>query len=243
MTDLALLRRQFAPSGALRAALNHGNRVLVGRDDAGTAIGISVDLARALAAHLDLPLELVDYNRAVDVSNSATSDAWDVCFLAVDPDRAATIDFTEPYVAIEGCYLASAGCSATDAAELVASGAPVGTVTGSAYTLTLVRQPGAEALVHFPDIFAALEALDTGRVAAIAGIGTVMEAEAARRPGARTLAPPFMQIRQAMAIVKGRPEAAAELRRFIAERARSGAVGDILERHGVSRACAVLPVG
>lgn len=241
MQDRDEIRRQYAPTGTLRIALNHGNRILVGRDAGGRPQGITVDLAQALAAHLDLPTPFVDYDRAVDVSDAATAGAWDICFLAVDPKRAETIDFTDPYVRIDGRYLAGAACPAATSQELVASGEKVGTVTGSAYTLTLERLPGAENLVHFPGIRAALAALDAGKVAAVAGIGPVMEAEAAVRPGARVLSPPFMEIRQAMAIVKGRPAAAEDLRAFLSSLARSGAVGDILERHGVTRDCAILP--
>lgn len=235
------VRQQFAPTGILRVALNHGNRILVSRDETGRPGGISVDLANRLGEWLGLDVVFMEFDRAVDVSDSATEDLWDVCFLAVDPKRAATVDFTDPYVRIEGRYLASADCVAGDAEELVRSGVKVGTVDGSAYTLTLKRKPGAENLVVYPDIFAMLAALDAGEVAAAAGIGNVMEAEADTRPGARVLSPPFMEIRQAMAIVKGRDDAAPALRGFVADLARSGATGDILERHGVSRDSAIVP--
>ncbi len=233
---------EYAPDGVLRVALNHGNRILAGRDASGAPKGISVDLATLIADRLGLPLRFVEYERAADVSGSAADGAWDLCFLAVDPKRAETLDFTLPYVAIEGRYLAGPSCAAADADALVASGVPVGTVEGSAYTLTLERQAGAEQLVRFPDIHAMLAALDGGAIPAAAGIGDVMAAEAALRPGARVLSPPFMEIRQAMAIVKGRPKAARDLTDMLAGLARSGAIADILERHGVARHCAVVPV-
>lgn len=235
------LKTEYAPTGFLRVALNHGNRILVTRAADGSPRGIAVDLAKALAAELDLELSFVEYDRAVDVSNTATSGAWDICFLAVDPKRAEVLDFTAPYVRIEGRYLAGPRCNAQTSDELVASGRPVGTVEGSAYSLTLQRQPGAEHLVVFPDIFAMLAALDANEIVAAAGIGDVMDAEAALRPGARTLQPPFMEIRQAMAIVKGRPMAARHLQDFVRTRLMAGVVGDILEAHGVGRQNAVLP--
>jgi polar amino acid transport system substrate-binding protein len=232
---------QYAPKGVLRVALNHGNRVLVSRNDRGEAFGISVDLARTLADRLGLELRFVEFERAVDVSSSAEDDVWDVCFLAVDPKRAHTIDFADPYVRIEGCYLASAESKAEDAEDLVASGAKVGSVEGTAYSLTLLRKPGAENLIIYGDIFAALDALDAGEVEAIAGVRQAMEGEAARRPGSRVLQPPFMEIRQAMAVPRGRSLAAAHLRSFLADCARTGVVGDIIERYGVERACAIAP--
>lgn len=240
MTDGETLA-EFAPTGTLRVALNHGNRVLVARDGTGAACGISVELARALADHLGIGLTFVEFERAVDVSASVEKNLWDVGFLAVDPERARTIDFTAPYVRIEGCYLVGAHCPAADAHDLVASGAPVGTVDGTAYTLTLRRKPGAETLVVHEDIHAALAALDAGEVAAIAGIRQAMEGEAALREGARVVFPPFMEIRQAMAMPMGRPNASAALPDFLAEILRNGTVGDILEAHGVDRHCALVP--
>lgn len=240
MTSSEILA-EFAPTGTLRVALNHGNRVLVARDDTGAACGISVDLAHALAEHLGIGLTFVEFERAVDVSASADKEIWDVGFLAVDPERARTIAFTDPYVRIEGCYLAGPQCPAADAHELVGSGVLVGTVEGTAYTLTLRRKPGAEFLVVHEDIFAALDALDAGEVAAVAGIRQAMEGEAALREGARVVFPPFMEIRQAMAMPKGRHTASAALSAFLADILRNGTVGDILEAHGVDRHCALLP--
>lgn len=75
----------------------------------------------------------------------------------------------------------------------------------------------------------------------MAGIRQAMEGEAALRDGARVLFPPFMEIRQAMAMPIGRPEASAELQAFLAGALRQGKVGDILETHGVDRSSAIVP--
>lgn len=236
MTDVTA---EFAPEGVLRVALNFGNQILVGRNAEGQPVGISVDIARALATQLALDLVFVEYARAVDVSGSATSGDWDVCFLAVDPARAQTLAFTQPYVGIEGSYLAAPQCDVADAPALVAAGLPVGTVSGSAYSLMLQRMPGHEHLVIFDTIADALLALDRGDVAAMAGIGAVMQREADKRAGARVLEPPFMQIRQAMAMPVGRPAAHQALVAFLKDLTDTGAIGAILEAHGVDRNCAL----
>lgn len=235
------LRRSFAPTGRLRAALNHGNRILVSRDAEGKPQGITVELAELLAERLSLPLDFVHFDRAGDVSGAAETGAYDICFLAVDPERAKTLTFTFPYVQIEGRYLAAPDCNVSDADELLSKGLPIATVQGSAYTLDLSRKPGAEHLVICPDFDTALNSLDTGQVAAMAGIGAVMERVAQTRRGARVLSPPFMAIRQAMAMPAGREEASRFLAGFIAALAQQGTIGAILERNGVSADCAVLP--
>lgn len=238
--DVSIIK-EFTPKGFMRVALNHGNRILVGRDENGVAKGISVDLANALAINLNVELKFVDYDRAVDVSSSATKDEWDVCFLAVDPQRAETIEFTEPYVGIEGSYLAGAHCDAVTSDALESSGAKVGTVQGSAYTLNLLRKPVADNLIVYSTILDALDALDSQKVVAIAGIGTAMQREADKREGSKVLQPPFMEIRQAMAMPRGRELACAYLGKFLADKARRGEVGDILVVHGVDRNAAIIP--
>src|SRR6266540_5789137 len=95
----------LAPMGKLRAAINFGNPVLAGRDATGEPCGISVDLARELARRLDVAIEFVPYDAAGKVVEGLKSQAWDVCFLAIDPLRAADISFMAPYAVIEGCYL------------------------------------------------------------------------------------------------------------------------------------------
>lgn len=226
----------IAPTGILRVALNHGNPVLVGRDSAGAPIGITPDLARAFAQSCGLELRFIDFDRAVDVSASADQDAWDLGFLAVDPQRAETIAFSDPYLWIEGCYLAGPACTADDAWALALQGVPVGCVRGSAYTLTLQRLPGAEHLVLFESFAALLAALDDGRVAAIAGIRQAMEVQAATRPGARVLEPAFMEIRQAMAVPQTRTAALKAVTDYLDQARSSGALAAILRAHGAEPA-------
>ena len=238
--DISIVK-QFSPHGYMRVALNHGNRVLVSRDKIGSAYGISVDLAKVLAKNLNVELRFVEYERAIDVSSSAEKNEWDVCFLAVDPERAKTIDFTEPYIGIEGSYLAAAHCHAKDAVALVNSGAKVGSVDGSAYSLNLLRQPVAENLIMYSDIHAALDALDAKEVVAIAGIANAMQGEADKRIGSRVLQPAFMKIKQAMAMPRGRELAIVYLKQFLADIAINGDVGDILEKYNIDRNAAIIP--
>src|SRR5579862_671988 len=82
----------LAPTGKLRAAINFGNPVLALKDaTTGEPHGVSVDLARELAKRLGVPVELVFYDAAGKVAADATKGAWDIAFLAIDPDRAADI--------------------------------------------------------------------------------------------------------------------------------------------------------
>jgi polar amino acid transport system substrate-binding protein len=226
----------------LVAAINLGNRVLAGRDAAGALTGISVDLALEIEVRLGREMSLRAFDRAVDVATSAEGRAWDVCFLAVDPNRAQTIAFTEPYVRIAGCYLVNARSRVTSAADVVKRGLRIGVVEGSAYTLHLARQPGAEHLVLMKDFAAALIALERGDVGGIAGIEQAMQEISDTWPGYTVLQPPFMDIRQAMGVPAGRDDVYEAVRTALHDVAAAGTLASILEHHGVTASSALLPL-
>src|SRR5258707_15313448 len=96
----------LAPTGKLRAAINFGNVVLAQKDPAsGEPRGVSAELARELAKRLGVPIEFVTFDAAGKVFDALKAGAWDVAFLAIDPVRSEGIEFTGPYVVIEGAYL------------------------------------------------------------------------------------------------------------------------------------------
>src|SRR5687767_4357952 len=98
--------RELAPGGTLRAAINFGNTVLAQKDPVtGEPRGVSAELARELARRLDVPIEFVSFDAAGKVFDALAAGAWDVAFMAIDPVRAVGIDFTAPYVLIEGAYV------------------------------------------------------------------------------------------------------------------------------------------
>src|SRR5258705_676804 len=101
--------RDLAPNGILRAGINVGNPALAQRDSSSGEIrGIAVDLARELGRKLDVDVELVAYDAAGRLFDAVKADAWDVAFMAIDPQRAAERLFTSPYLPIEGTYLTGA---------------------------------------------------------------------------------------------------------------------------------------
>jgi polar amino acid transport system substrate-binding protein len=101
-----LIAEALAPSGQLRAAINLGNPVLAQRDPGtGELGGVSVAIARELGRRLDVPVELVPFDKAGDVFAALQRAAWDIAFLAIEPVRADEIVFTAPYVLLEGVYL------------------------------------------------------------------------------------------------------------------------------------------
>lgn len=105
MSDAAL-RRLFAPTGSLRAAINMANPLLVTSADAdGLPLGIAPDLCAAVAARLGVPLIRIPYAGPAELTASALEDRWDMCCVGSEPARAEVITFTEAYVGIKATHM------------------------------------------------------------------------------------------------------------------------------------------
>ncbi|MEO8718619.1 MAG: transporter substrate-binding domain-containing protein, partial [Burkholderiales bacterium] len=101
--------KELTPTGKLRVGVNLSNFLLVQRNADGTIRGIVPDLAQELARRLGVSAELRKYEKVGAVADGAKKGEWDVAFIGAEPQRAAEIDFTAPYVEIEACYLVPAG--------------------------------------------------------------------------------------------------------------------------------------
>jgi polar amino acid transport system substrate-binding protein len=227
--------RDLVPTGVLRASINLGNPVLA----QGTPTqprGVTVDLAREVAARLGVPLRLLCFD-AARLSFEAMADGRaDLGFLAVDPARATQVAFTPPYVVIEGVYVVPEASTVRSPADVDRPGSRIGVKAGSAYDLHLSRTlehaevvRGAEGV----DVFAA-EGLEAG-----AGIREPATAWVAAHPGTRVVDEAFMQIRQAVGTPAGRGEAAERyLRDLVEELKADGFVAASLRRSGQTAAVA-----
>ncbi len=232
----------LAPGGKLRAAINFGNPILANKDAAtGAAGGVSVDLARELAQRLGVPLELVTYNAAGKVVEGLKFKAWDVAFVAVDPARAVDLDFTAPYVVIEGAYLVTQGSPIRSMTEVDCAGVRIAVGAGSAYDLFLSRAIKKAQLLRAPTSPAVVDMMLAQKLEVAAGVKQQLEADARRIPGLRLLEGRFMVINQAMTTPKGRPAGARYLAEFVEEMKASGFVAQALTRHRVEGAAIAPP--
>jgi polar amino acid transport system substrate-binding protein len=233
------LVREFAPTGRLRASLNLGNAVLAHSKTATERpAGVTIDLARAFAALLGVPVELQEYDSAALSGGALADGAADIAFLAIDPKRAERIHFTSPYVEIEGCYLVRSDSPLHDNAQIDQPGINLVVGNGSAYELFLSRTLQHAHLIKVPTSEQVVpELLARSDAQAAAGVKQQLQADAARLGGVRLLPGRFMVIAQAMAMRRGGSEQAmALLDSFITEQKRSGFIANALGRHGIEGA-------
>ena len=230
----AAVRADLAPTGKLRVGINHGNLVLAQKNPAtGEVKGVAVDMAHELGRRLGVPVELVQYSSAGQMTDALATGAWDVAFLAREPGRAGEIGFTAPHLLIEGTYLVPAGSPYTRAAEIDRDGTRIAVSEKSAYDHFLTRNIKHATLVRAPGNSAGLGLLQSGKADVIAGVRQLLLMDQANLPGSRVLDDRFMVIEQAMGMPRGRDAGLAYAKEFIEEMKASGFVARALEKSGV----------
>ncbi|HWM46333.1 MAG TPA: ABC transporter substrate-binding protein [Xanthobacteraceae bacterium] len=218
--------KSLAPSGTLRVALNLGNMVLV-QGTAEAPRGVTVDLARELAGRLGVPVEFNPFPGAGEAFRGFQEKKLDIVFLAIEPARAAQIDFTAPYVIIEGVYMVRQNSPLKSVGEVDREGIRIGVIENSAYDLYLTRTLRHAKLVRGADGVGLF--VEQGLDAA-GGVKQPLAAYATANPQVRLLPGRFMEIQQAMGTQKERGAGAEYLRAFIEEMKASGFVADALTR-------------
>ncbi|HEY2254597.1 MAG TPA: transporter substrate-binding domain-containing protein [Variovorax sp.] len=227
----------FTPTGALRASINLGNPILAHKDADGRPAGVSIDLAQAFAERLGARLELVVFEKAAASVDAVRGEQADIGFFATDPARSEGLQFSAPYVLIEGSYLVPAGSPIRANEDVDRAGTRIAVGAGSAYDLFLTREIKEAQIVRVAGAQGVFDSLQAGQVEVAAGIRQVLEAEAARVQGLRLLPGRFMVIQQAMGTPSSRgPAAGAALAAFVEEMKASGFVAAALARHRIQGA-------
>ncbi len=232
---------ELGATGKLRAAINFGNPVLAKRDAGGQATGLSVDLAREAGRRLGLPVDLILFDSAGNVFEAVKARQVDLAFVAIDPVRAVDMEYTAPYVIIEGVYVVRNSSALQRNDEVDRPGTRVAVGRGSAYDLFLTRELKSATLVRAPTSPEVTDLFLAQNLDAAAGVKQQLEADARRVGGVRLLPGRFMVIEQAMGVPKGRTAAQAWLSGFIEEMKASGFVASSLQRHGVEGAVVAPP--
>jgi len=228
----------LAPSGELRVSINLGNPVLASPGEPGQGPrGVSVDLARALAGRLGVPLDLVVVDSASKSVDVVAQGAADVGFFAVDPARAAQLRFTAPYLLIQGAYLVRKDSPLLSLDEVDRPGHNVVVGKGSAYDLHLLRELQHAAIVRAPTSPTVVDEFLRLGADVAAGVRQQLESDCRRFPHLRVLSGNFMSIRQAMGVCAERGDEARHfVARFVEDMKADGFIERALARHGVSGA-------
>lgn len=228
------LAAQLAPTGALRAAINMSNFLLVtSRTPSGDPAGVSPDMAAAIAERLGVPVKYVPYKTPGELADAAGGDSWDIGLIGAEPARAQKIAFTAAYVEIEATYLVPAGSALKSVAEVDSKGVRIAVTARSAYDLWLERNIKNAELVRTQGLDGAFDLFVNDKLEALAGLKPRLLSDVQKLPGARILDGQFTAVQQAIGTARANQAGAAFLSRFVEEAKASGLVKSLIEKHKV----------
>jgi polar amino acid transport system substrate-binding protein len=218
----------LANNGALRVAINTGNRALVQCED-GVLGGISPALGRRLAEEIGARFEPVVYDGAGKVFADAGSCIWDVAFLAVDPKRAEKVAFTRPYITIEATFAVRAGSAIENVLDVDQPGIRILTALGSAYDLHLTKALEHATLERSGTPPESFETFRIGTWDAVAGVRASLELAYGGDPDYRILPGVLTKVEQAMVLPDLNHTLRDALDAFVARAIEDGFVTSVLK--------------
>ena len=230
------LKDEIAPTGKLRVAIGispAGGAYWSTRTEIGGYAGVPVDLGKAMADQLGLPVEYVAYPNSGQITDAASTGAWDVSFLPKDPERETKMLFGPIYEVTDATYIVKPGSAITNFATLDQPGVKVAavnnttTMRGAQAHLKNARVAGYQT---YDEIFSLLK---NGEIDAFALSRGQLEAMAKKIPGTRVLDETFKQTVTAVAVPLNHKLALDYATRFMTEVRSNGVLRRAFDNNGL----------
>lgn len=224
-------------AGVLRFGLGLGTPLTAIKDPTtGELTGAALEMGRALAARIGIEFKSIEYPRPGAVIDGLRSNGWDVSVLVFDPERAAQVDFSNPYLRSDFTYLVPAGSSIRTVADADQPGIRIAVPRGDGSDLYLTRTLKRAQLIRADSHAAALELVRTGGADAKSSPRPVLMAESSGLPGSKVLADGYADIYFAALVPKGHTDRLAYINEFIEDAKASGLVARIIAKLGLQGA-------
>jgi polar amino acid transport system substrate-binding protein len=230
------LKAEIAPTGKLRVAIGisaAGGAFWSNKSESGAYAGVPVDLGKAMAAELGVPVEYVAYPNSGQITDAASKGAWDVTWLPQDPERESKMSFGPVYEVADATYIVKAGSPITNFASLDQAGVKVAAVNNT----TTMR--GAQAHLKtaevtgyqtYDEIF---KLLKSGEIDAFALSRDQLNAMSKKIPGTKVLDETFKKTMTAVAVPLNHPQSLAFASKFMKEAIGNGVMRKAYDNNGL----------
>src|ERR1700736_3095044 len=230
------LKDEIAPTGKLRVAIAispAGGAFWSTKDEAGGYAGVPVDLGKEMAAQLGVPVEYVAYPNSGQITDAASSGAWDVTFLPKDAERETKMSFGPIYEVADATYIVKAGSTVTNFRELDQPGMKVAAVNGTTTmrgAIAHLKNAKVRGYQTYDEIFGLLS---RGEIDAFALSRDQLNAMAKKIPGSRVLDETFKQTVTAVAVPLNHPLALAFVTKFMTDATSNGMLRKAYDNNGL----------
>jgi polar amino acid transport system substrate-binding protein len=229
------LKDEIAPTGKLRVAIAispAGGAFWCTKTETGYA-GVPVDLGKAMAAQLGVPVEYVVHQNSGQITDAASKGTWDVTFLPKDPERETKMTFGPIYEVADATYIVKPGSMVTNFASLDQPSvrvAAVNSTTTMRGAIAHLKQAKVTGYQTYDEIF---NLLKSGEVDAFALSRDQLNAMAKKIPGTRVLDETFKQTVTAVAVPLNHPLSANFATKFMTEATANGTLRKAYDNNGL----------
>jgi polar amino acid transport system substrate-binding protein len=231
--------KQLAPTGQLRGGVVvslAASAFFAIRDDKGEVHGVTVDLVRAFAAALKLPLALQIYENSGQVTDAVAKGDCDLAFMPQDAERAKKVDFGPAYYFISSTYLVPAGSPIQTIDEVNRPGVRIVAISNTTTARSARRTAPNASVQEVPSVDQMTKMARNGKGDAFALSHDSFAGLLPKLPGARVLPGHFQQTGIAVAVPKGRAAALKIASELLEDAKKSGLVRRALDRAGFTDA-------
>lgn len=191
-----------------------------------------VESARALAARIGIPLELVEHPTPPEAVACLKAGACDLLFLPFDERSASVGDFSPPIFQFDYTLLVPANSSIRRVADVDRPGVHIAAVRNHASTIELSRLLKQAELAYAETPERTFELLRTGKADAMASARPTLLTYSAHLSGSRVLEDRYGANINRMVVPKGKASWLAYVSEFVEDAKATGVVQKAIERGG-----------
>jgi len=229
------LKDEIAPTGKLRVAIAispAGGAFWSTKTETGYA-GVPVDLGKAMAEQLGVPVEYVAHNNSGQIVDAVSKGTWDITFLPKDPEREGRMSFGPIYEVADATYIVRPGSQVTNFATLDQAGIKVAAVNNTTTmrgAIAHLKNAKVTGYQTYDEIF---NLLKNGEVDAFALSRDQLNAMAKKIPGTKVLDETFKKSVTAVAVPLNHPLALAFVSKFMTDAISNGILRKAYDNNGL----------
>lgn len=228
------VRQALAPTGVFRVGVYPGSPTSWVKDPkTGESVGIALDLGKGMAKRLNVPVQVVEFDRVAQVLDALKDGKVDMTFTNATAVRAKDMDFTEPLVRLELGYLVIGASPLTSLNDIDQAGMRVGVSQGSSSQGVLTQRYKLAKVVPAESLAQAQILLNSKQIDAFATNKGILFEMSDALPGSRVLTGRWGLENLAIAIPKGREAGRSFVENFAKEVSLSGELDKAVQRSGL----------
>ena len=224
--------KDLAPTGKLRCGVvlaPAASAFFAVTDDKGAPRGVTVDLFRAFADRLNVPLDMQLYSNSGQVTDAVASGACDLAVMPRDATREGKVDFGPAYYFIASTYLVPAGSIIQSIDEVNRAGIRIVAIANTTTARSAARTAPLASVEEVAGVDLMTAKAQKGEGDAFALSHDSFVGMLPQVPGARVLPGQFQQTGISVAVPKGRPGALRLASQLLEEAKASGLVRRALD--------------